>query len=202
MAPSQRREHVIDAALAVIVEQGYEGVSIEAIARTAGVTRPVVYDHFRNLGALLETLIEREETYALTQLAQVVPDDPGASDPLDVVAGGVRRFLDAVASRPNTWRIILLPLDGTPAIVRDHVETNRTRILQRVQELVRWAIEREALPPALDVELAARGIQTLAEEAGRMVLTDAACYSPMRYESFVRTIVSALAATAAADIGS
>jgi AcrR family transcriptional regulator len=101
MAPSERREHVIDAALAVIVEQGYEGVSIEAIARTAGVTRPVVYDHFRNLGALLETLIEREETYALTQLAQVVPDDPGGSDPLDVVAGGVRRFLDAVASRPD-----------------------------------------------------------------------------------------------------
>jgi AcrR family transcriptional regulator len=39
MAPSARREHVIDAALAVIVEQGYEGVSIEAIARTGGVTR-------------------------------------------------------------------------------------------------------------------------------------------------------------------
>ena len=33
----------IDAALQVIVEQGYEGVSIEAIARTAGVTRPVIY---------------------------------------------------------------------------------------------------------------------------------------------------------------
>jgi AcrR family transcriptional regulator len=198
MAPSERREHVIDAALAVIVEQGYEGVSIEAIARTAGVTRPVVYDHFRNLGALLETLIEREETYALTQLAQVVPDDPGGSDPLDVVAGGVRRFLDAVASRPNTWRIILLPLEGTPAIVRDHVETNRARILHRVQELVRWAIDREALPPDLDVELAARGIQTLAEEAGRMVLTDPDTYSPARYESFVRAIVSSLAAATAA----
>jgi AcrR family transcriptional regulator len=198
MAPSERREHVIDAALAVIVEQGYEGVSIEAIARTAGVTRPVVYDHFRNLGALLETLIQREETYALTQLAQVVPDDPGANDPLDVVAGGVRRFLDAVASRPNTWRVILLPLEGTPAIVRDHVETNRARILHRVQELVRWAIDREALPPDLDVELAARGIQTLAEEAGRMVLTDPDTYAPSRYESFVRSIVGSLAAATAA----
>jgi AcrR family transcriptional regulator len=197
MAPSARREHVIDAALAVIVEQGYEGVSIEAIARTAGVTRPVIYDHFRNLGALLETLIEREETYALAQLAQVVPDDPGGSDPVDVVAGGVRRFLDAVTCRPNTWRIILLPLEGTPTIVRDHVETNRTRILQRVRELVRWAIDQEALPPELDVELAARGIQTLAEEAGRMVLTDSGTYSPERYESFVRTIVGSLAATAA-----
>jgi hypothetical protein len=82
--------------------------------------------------------------------------------------------------------------------VRDHVETNRARILHRVQELVRWAIDREALPPDLDVELAARGIQTLAEEAGRMVLTDPDTYSPARYESFVRAIVSSLAAATAA----
>ena len=61
MAPEQRREQLIAAALSVIVEQGYEGVSIETIARTAGVTRPVIYDHFPNLGRLLQALIERED---------------------------------------------------------------------------------------------------------------------------------------------
>jgi AcrR family transcriptional regulator len=192
MAPTERREQVIDAALRVIVEQGYEGVSIEAIARTAGVTRPVIYDHFRNLGQLLEALIEREERYALEQLARIFPADPGTSDPIDVLAGGVRRFLDAVASRPDTWRIILLPLEGTPAIVRDHVETNRARTLEQVQGLVRWAIERSALPSGLDAELAARAMQSLAEEAGRMLLTDPASYSPERYETFVRVVVRSL----------
>src|SRR5579875_60468 len=94
MAPSQRREQVIDAALRVIVEQGYEGVSIEAIARTAGVTRPVIYDHFPNLGALLQALIEREEAFALSQLAEVVPDPQGdrAGDPVMLLGAGVRRF--------------------------------------------------------------------------------------------------------------
>src|SRR6476659_9305582 len=77
MPPEQRREQLIDAALSVIIEQGYSGVSIEAIARTAGVTRPVVYDHFPNLGSLLQALIEREERYSLEQLARVVPDDLG-----------------------------------------------------------------------------------------------------------------------------
>jgi AcrR family transcriptional regulator len=199
MAPTERREQVIDAALRVIVEQGYEGVSIEAIARTAGITRPVIYDHFRNLGELLEALIEREEHYALEQLARIFPADPGPSDPIDVLAGGVRHFLDAVASRPDTWRIILLPLDGTPAIVRDHVETNRARTLEQVQELVRWAIGRSALPSQLDAELAARAMQSLAEEAGRMVLTDAGRYSPERYEAFVRAVVGALGAAAPPD---
>ncbi|HUE26487.1 MAG TPA: helix-turn-helix domain-containing protein, partial [Solirubrobacteraceae bacterium] len=54
MPPAERREQLIDAALDVILRHGYGGVSIEAIARTAGVTRPVVYDHFPNLGRLLQ----------------------------------------------------------------------------------------------------------------------------------------------------
>src|SRR5438309_6882950 len=37
MPPAQRREQLIDAALGVILDHGYGGVSIEAIARTAGV---------------------------------------------------------------------------------------------------------------------------------------------------------------------
>jgi AcrR family transcriptional regulator len=195
MAPSARREHVIDAALAVIVEQGYEGVSIEAIARTGGVTRPVIYDHFPNLAALLQALIEREERIALDQLAQVVPGPELAqsADPVALLGSGVRRFLEAVASRPPTWRIILLPLDGTPAIVREHVETNRARILERLQMLVRWGVGDGPAAGSVDVELAARSIMALAEEAGRRVLTDPGHFSPERYEAFFLSVVGRLA---------
>ena len=192
LPPEQRREQLIDAALSVIVEQGYGGVSIEAIARRAGVTRPVVYDHFPNLGRLLHALVEREERYSLAQLEAVVPSDPGDRDPVELLASGVRGFLEAVVSRPETWRIILLPLEGTPAIVREHVETNRRRILERIECLVGWAIERRGLPRDLDTELAARAIRDLGEEAGRMVLTDPERYSPARYEQFVQRVMSLL----------
>ena len=190
MAPELRREQLIDAALSVILGQGYGGVSIEAIAREAGVTRPVVYDHFPNLARLLQALVEREERISLEQVALVVPDDPGDGDPVELLAGSVKRFLDAVASRPATWRIILLPLEGTPAIVRDHVEFNRARILERIERLVRWAITRRELPSDLDVDLTARAIRDLGEEAGRMVLTDPECYPPERYERFVQTVMA------------
>src|SRR6201992_4440003 len=85
-APEKGREQLIDAALNVIVEQGYEGVSIESIARMAGVTRPVIYDHFSNLGRLLQALIEREEAYALAQLAAVVPAAPQDGSPAELRA--------------------------------------------------------------------------------------------------------------------
>ncbi len=196
MTPPERREQLVDAALRVIVEQGYEGVSIEAIARTAGVTRPVIYDHFPNLGALLQALIEREERIALSQMAQVIPGPELAvsADPVALLGVGVRRFLEAVASRPPTWRIILLPLDGTPAIVREHVETNRARILERLQLLVRSGVGDRTLAQGLDIELTARSIMALAEEAGRRVLTDPQRFSPDRYEAFVRSVMSRMTA--------
>ena len=188
MAPEKRRAQLIDAALSVITKQGYEGVSIEAIARMAGVTRPVVYDHFPNLGALLQALIQREETYALDQLSHVVPTEPADGDPPQQFAAGVRRFLDAVATRPDTWRIILLPPEGTPSIVRDHVETNRALLLERLTGYVTWVLERSAITIELDVEICARTILRLSEEAGRMVLTDPQRFSPERYERFARAI--------------
>ena len=189
LPPAERREQLIDAALSVILEQGYSGVSIEAIAREAGVTRPVVYDHFPNLGRLLHALVEREERISLEQLEQVVPDDPGDLEPADLLAEGVKQFLEAVAARPATWRIILLPLEGTPKVVRDHVETNRARTQERIAKLVRWAVERPELPDDLDVELTARAIRVLGEDAGRTLLTDPESYSPERYERFVRSVL-------------
>ncbi|HEY6395910.1 MAG TPA: TetR/AcrR family transcriptional regulator [Solirubrobacteraceae bacterium] len=192
MPPEQRREQLLDAALSVIVEQGYSGVSIEAIARNAGVTRPVVYDHFPDLGQLLRCLVQREERYSLEQLEPVLPADPAESDPGEVLAAGVKRFLQAVGERPATWRIILLPLDGTPPIVREHVHRNRAMILGRIEQLVRESVRRGELPAELDIELAGRAVRDLSEEAGRMVLTDRARYSPERYEAFVRTVLKLL----------
>jgi AcrR family transcriptional regulator len=152
------------------------------------VTRPVVYDHFPNLARLLHALVEREEIYALEQLEAIVPRDPGDRGPQQLLPQGVRRFLDAVASRPATWRIILLPLDGTPAIVRDHVESNRADMLARIEALVRWAIGRSELPAGPDIELTARAIRSLGEEAGRKLLHDPEGYSPERYERFVSSV--------------
>jgi AcrR family transcriptional regulator len=193
MPSDQRREQLLDAALSVIVEQGYSGVSIEAIARTAGVTRPVVYDHFPDLGRLLCSLVEREERHSLEQLEQVLPGDPSERDPVEVLAGGVKRFLEAVRQRPATWRIILVPPDGTPPMVREHVQRNREMMLGRIEQLVHESVRRGELPAELDIELAARAVRDLSEEAGRMVLNDPARYTAQRYEGFVRSVLRLIA---------
>jgi hypothetical protein len=128
------------------------------------------------------------------------PDESGSpdeqdyqQDPVDGLVGGVRRFLEAISQRPTTWRLILLPLDGTPSIVREHVESNRARILERITRFVAWSVGRGHLPADLDVDLCARTLRDLAEEAGRMVLTDPERFTPERYASFVRSIMELFA---------
>jgi AcrR family transcriptional regulator len=193
MSPEQRREHLIDAALEVILERGYARISIEAIARAAGITRPVVYDHFPDLDRLLGAVIEREERISLEQLAHVVPEGQGDAEPGDLLAGGVARFLAAVTSRPATWRLILLPLEGTPPIVREHVEEGRAHVLERIERHVRWALERNEFSPRLDAELTARAIRDFCEQAGRMVLTDPERYPAERYERYAQDFLALLA---------
>ncbi len=208
MAADKRREQLLDAALTVIVAQGYSRVSVEAVAREAGVTRPVVYDHFRDLGELLHALNEREVRYSVEQLAGLLPADPERGHPADVFSASVARFLDVVASRPDTWKLILLPPEGTPETVRQHVEANRAQMRARMEAVVRWAIERNMAVAAqtrdgaqagrkrptepVDVELAARAIVGLAEDAGKLVLTDPEKYSPERYSTFVKSIMTLL----------
>ena len=100
-----------------------------------------------------------------------------------------RRFLEAVSTRPATWRVILLPPEGTPAIVRELVETNRAEALGRIERLVRWALDRSELPE-LDIELTARALRDIGEESARMVLTDSIRYPPERYERFAESVMA------------
>src|SRR5215218_5190867 len=75
MSAQARREQLLDAAKAVVADHGFHGVSIEAVARGAGITRPIVYRHFDDLAALLDALVERETLRALVQLSEVLPAD-------------------------------------------------------------------------------------------------------------------------------
>jgi AcrR family transcriptional regulator len=192
MPPELRREQLLDAALEVIAEDGYSGVSMEAVARQAGVTKPVVYDLFPNLGELLRALLEREEKRALAQLAEVMPSELPSVVPDELVVSGFVAFLGAVAASPTSWRLILMPAESTPAVVREEVEANRRRIAARLEELLASGLEARGGPQGLDLELAAQGLVAIAEQMARLALTDPRRYTPERVGDFVRTLLGAV----------
>ena len=60
LSADERRQHLLDETMAMVVEHGPTAVSMGAVADAAGVTRALVYKHFENKDALLVELYRRE----------------------------------------------------------------------------------------------------------------------------------------------
>lgn len=185
MAPAQRREQALDAALKLINQNGYGAVTMEAVAREMGITKPVVYDAFPNRGELLRALLEREERRAFDALETALPavEDPDCPD--TALREGLHAFLSGVRDAPQGWRLILLPVEGTPDVVRRHVAEGRRQIRETVQRLVTLGVERHGGPAWADPELLALATLNLAENGARLVLTDPDQFPPERVATFL-----------------
>jgi len=176
MSAPERRRQLLDVTRSIVARDGFHAVSIEAVAREAGITRPVVYGHFTDLPGLLEALVDQESERALGQLADVLPRDLAAGDPRELLLGALRGYLAAVEAEPVTWRLVLMPPEGAPAILRDRIAQGRAAVVAQLAEAMRpgLGVGRESPDP----ELTARTLSTLADEAARLLLTD-----PQRYPS-------------------
>jgi AcrR family transcriptional regulator len=60
MTAQQRREQLIGVGRTLFAERGYEAASIEEIAERAGVSKPVVYQHFGGKEGLYAVVVDRE----------------------------------------------------------------------------------------------------------------------------------------------
>lgn len=132
----ERREQLLDAALRVILRDGYAAVSMDAIAREAGVTRPVVYGAFDRLGVLLGALLDRQQERAFGQLTAALPtfEELAAPDGLDLAT---RRMIRMVQEDPETWQPILLARRDAPAAVQERIAADRRRFVEQVADLLR-----------------------------------------------------------------
>jgi AcrR family transcriptional regulator len=171
LAGPQRREQLLDVTKEIVGEQGFHAVSIEAVARAAGITRPIVYEHFGDLDGLLEALVEREGARALAQLAEILPTRlrPGAS-PRETLVAGLRGYLEAVLADPVTWRLVLMPAEGAPAVLRQAIATGRDAVVAALAEVVRPGLGPGSASP--DPALTARMLSATSDEAARLLLTD------------------------------
>ena len=60
MTGKQRREQLIAIGRSLFAERGFEGTSVEEIALRAGVSKPVVYEHFGGKEGLYAVVVDRE----------------------------------------------------------------------------------------------------------------------------------------------
>ena len=184
MSAPERHEQLLDVTKAIVAERGFHAVSIEAVARAAGITRPVVYGHFEDLGGLLEALVERETKRALVQLARVLPREFSGGDFREHMLAGLEGYLAAAQADPDTWRLVLMPPEGAPAVLRERIARGRGQVISQLVEAVRPGFGPGRESP--DPELTARMLSAFSDEAVRLLLTDAGRYPPERILAHAR----------------
>jgi AcrR family transcriptional regulator len=109
LSAPERRELIELAAMEVFSEHGYRGASVDEIARRAGVSPPVLYDHFDSKLALHRALLERTRDELLAMWRESLAGD----EPLAV---RVPRSIDAwsryVEAHPYAARMFFFDTTG------------------------------------------------------------------------------------------
>jgi AcrR family transcriptional regulator len=124
LGPERRRPEVLDAALDLFLDHGYEGTSMQAIAERAGVTKPVVYACFPGKDELFRALLAREEERILSEI-QSAFEDADLTDPESTLIEGYTGFLRAVASSPDVYRFIFMGEGGGNMAVAHRIQRAR-----------------------------------------------------------------------------
>jgi AcrR family transcriptional regulator len=170
--------------------EGFHAVTIEAVARLAGVSRPVVYEHFGDLPGLLEALIDMLSRDALGQLASVLPRDLEAGKPRAALLSALRGYLEAARADPVTWRLVLMPPEGAPPASRERIAAGRALVVAQLATAVGPAFAAGRTLP--DTELTARLLVTVADELVRLVLTDPVAFPVERVLAYADWVLSRL----------
>ena len=176
LGPERRRPMILDAAFEVFLEKGYEGASMEAIARRAGVSKPVVYSSFPSKEALFGELLRREERRILDAISGAVPDRLEDDDLEPLIADALTAFLEAVVEAPAAFQVVFLGAGGTDAAINRRVQRGRQTQIDAIGGLVEQWLARQGLPDAesqgrllgfLAVGLAESTARALLAEPGR-----------------------------------
>lgn len=104
MSAAERREQLIAIARELFSEKGFEGTSVEEIAARAGVSKPVVYEHFGGKEGAYAVVVDRE-TRALHHEIRSALTTPGAGS-RELLERGAMALLTYIDRCPDGFRIL------------------------------------------------------------------------------------------------
>ncbi len=157
----QRRRQLLDVACEVFARSGFHDTSMDDVAEQAGVTKPVLYQHFPSKRALYRELLEDTGAQLLTRLAEATGR---ATSGRERVQEGFHAYFRFAVGDPSAFRLLL----GTA--IRNDPEF--ARIVEQVLTQAADAISTLIEIPTSDEQrrVLAYALVGMAEAVGRRAL--------------------------------
>ncbi|MBL7828296.1 MAG: TetR/AcrR family transcriptional regulator [Saprospiraceae bacterium] len=96
------KEQILQTALALFAEQGYDRTPTSQIAREAGVSEGLIFRHFGSKDALLAAIIQ----LGLSQIAESMQGYTGQAAPHGAIAEHIARSFALVRAHETFWRLV------------------------------------------------------------------------------------------------
>ncbi|MGN6522360.1 MAG: TetR/AcrR family transcriptional regulator [Actinomycetes bacterium] len=104
MSGAQRREQLIEIGRSLFANKGFDATSVEEIAAKAGVSKPVVYEHFGGKEGLYAVVVDREMQALLDNITSSLNR---SGHPRELLEQAALALLDYVESSHDGFRILV-----------------------------------------------------------------------------------------------
>jgi AcrR family transcriptional regulator len=103
MTGKERREQLVDIGRALFAERGFDATSVEEIAAKAGVSKPVVYEHFGGKEGLYAVVVDRETRHLLEMVTGALT----GGHPRELLEQAAIALLDYIEQSTDGFRILV-----------------------------------------------------------------------------------------------
>lgn len=103
MTGQQRRAQLLDVARVRFAQRGFDATSIEEIAEKAGVSKPVVYEHFGGKEGMYAVIVDREVQQLLDRITRALV----GTTPRELLEQAATAFLSYIENEPDGFTILV-----------------------------------------------------------------------------------------------
>lgn len=132
MRAPERRAQLLEVARHAFVRNGFHGVSMDTVAREAGVTKPVLYDHFPSKEALYLALVDADAA-ALESRVRAALDAPTGNR--QRIRESFKAYYEFVDEHAEGFKLLMQEAMN-PMFLSSSVDAVRERILEEVAALI------------------------------------------------------------------
>ena len=130
----ERRRQLLDAALEVFVTQGYHAAAMDEIAERAGVSKPVLYQHFPGKLELYLALLDESVDTLVETVRDALRSNP---DPKQRVAATFGAYFEFVGGKGQAYRLVFESDLSNETAVRDRLDRGTRECAEMVSQAVR-----------------------------------------------------------------
>jgi AcrR family transcriptional regulator len=133
MRAPERRAQLLNVARRVFGRNGFHSVSMDTVAKEAGVTKPILYDHFPSKKDLYLALLDGD-LENLQQRVREALDSPIGNR--ERIRAGFQAYFDFVDEHAEGFQLLMQETVGTDRDFRDRVRKVRDGFLEAITELI------------------------------------------------------------------